>query len=535
MERRDDVLETTRGMRGIVTAPHHLAAAAGADVLKAGGTAVEAAVAMGAALAVVYPHMTHVGGDGFWLIAGPDGDPVGIDASGGAGAAVDDGLYAAKGLSAIPTRGPLAANTVPGTVAGWEAALRASAAWQPNLPLEALFEAAIWYAENGFQVTRTQAALTAEKKGELIPSRGFSDLFRPGGRDPAVGDVFRNPALGTTLRRLARTGLADFYRGTVAADLAADLAAAGSPVTAADLAAYAPRVVTPLTARIRGARLFNMTPPTQGVASLLILALFDRLGVAEAEGFEHLHGLVEATKQAFLLRDAHVGCPTAMTVTGESLLEEAVIEQAAAAIDMTRALPWPRPSVPGDTIWCGAIDGAGRSASFIQSIFFEFGSGVVSPATGVLMQNRGSSFQLSGDGPRRLKPGRKPFHTLNPAMAIFDDGRRMVYGTMGGEGQPQTQAAIFSRYAMFGQDLQAAVTAPRWLLGKTWGEGTVGLKLEDRFPVQLLDRLRAAGHSVEVMAPYTSTMGHAGALVRHTDGRLEGATDPRSDGAVGAY
>ncbi len=223
------VLETTRGMRGIVTAPHHLAAAAGADVLKAGGTAVEAAVAMGATLAVVYPHMTHVGGDGFWLIAGPDGEPIGIDASGVAGAGVDDGLYARAGRAAIPTRGPLSANTVPGTVAGWEAALTVSAGFQPNLPLAKIFEAAVWYAENGFQVTRSQTALTAEKAAELLPSPGFRALFMPDGAVPAVGSVFRNPALGATLRRLSTEGLGDFYRGETARALASDLSAAGSP------------------------------------------------------------------------------------------------------------------------------------------------------------------------------------------------------------------------------------------------------------------------------------------------------------------
>jgi gamma-glutamyltranspeptidase/glutathione hydrolase len=264
----------------------------------------------------------------------------------------------------------------------------------------------------------------------------------------------------------------------------------------------------------------------------MILALFDRLGVREAEGFDHVHGLVEATKQAFLVRDGVIGDPGAMTHDCGEFLEARALDARAAKIDRARALPWPQPAETGDTVWLGAIDGDGLAVSFIQSIYFEFGSGCVLEDSGVLWQNRGASFLLDGEGPRALRPGRKPFHTLNPAMALFADGRRMVYGTMGGEGQPQTQSAVFSRHAMFGQPLQAAVTAPRWLLGKTWGEDSVTLKLEDRFAPDVVAALRSAGHDVELLPPFTSTMGHAGAIVMHPNGLFEGATDPRSDGSA---
>ncbi len=303
-------------------------------------------------------------------------------------------------------------------------------------------------------------------------------------------------------------------------------------MTLADLAGCHATRVAPLHVDLPGVRLFNFPPPTQGLASLMILALFSRLGVAEAEGFAHIHGLVEATKQAFLVRDRVVGDPDAMTEDPRGFLADEVLDRLAARIDPARALPWPAPPSAGDTVWLGAIDGNGLAASFIQSIYFEFGSGVVLPQTGIVWQNRGSSFELAGDGPRVLAPGRKPFHTLNPAMASFADGRHMVYGTMGGEGQPQTQAALFSRYGLFGQELQAAITAPRWLLGRTWGAETVTLKLEDRFPPALVGALKAAGHDVEVVPAFDAMMGHAGAIARHGDGRLEGAGDPRSDGAA---
>jgi len=348
---------------------------------------------------------------------------------------------------------------------------------------------------------------------------------------PRQGQLMKFPALGATLQRLGAAGTDDFYRGALARELAADLQRCGSPVTDADLAAHAASRCEPLSVAIKGARLFNMPPPTQGLASLMILALFERLGVREAESFDHVHGLIEATKQAFLVRDRTIGDPEAMTEPVETYLEAARLDELAARIDRKRALPWPQPANPGDTVWLGAIDATGLAVSFIQSIYFEFGSGCVLENSGVVWQNRGSSFVLDGNGPRRLVPGRKPFHTLNPALALFDDGRRMVYGTMGGEGQPQTQSAVFTRYVM-GSGLQAAVTAPRWLLGKTWGADSVTLKLESRFDPALVRAMREAGHDVEMLGDFTSTMGHAGAIVRHGNGTYEGASDPRSDGAA---
>src|SRR5690606_11477390 len=215
-----------------------------------------------------------------------------------------------------------------------------------------------------------------------------------------------------------------------------------------------------------------------------------------------------------------------------ALMDDATLQRLAAPIDPKQARAWPQPTAPGDTIWMGCIDDQGRAVSFIQSVYWEFGSGVVLPSTGVCWQNRGISFSLDAEALQALEPGRKPFHTLNPAMALFDDGRVLSYGTMGGEGQPQTQAAVFSRYRL-GSDLQAAVTAPRWLLGRTWGDVSTSLKLENRFAPELVEQLRAAGHVVEVLdEDFSDTMGHAGALLRHPDGVLEGAADPRSDGSV---
>jgi gamma-glutamyltranspeptidase len=524
------MLNTPRARRGMVTAPHHLASEAGLAVLREGGNAIEATVAMASTLTVVYPHMTGIGGDGFWLIAAPGQDPIAIEACGRAALAATPDLYTSKGLRSIPWRGPLAANTVAATVSGWGEALRLSAELGGSLPLSRLVEDAVWHAEHGFAVTQSQHDLTAEKMPELKDAPGFAARFLPDGKPPAERSLMKLAALGATLKAIGNAGTEDFYRGRLAKLIAADLARAGSPVTGEDLARHQARRVAPLSVALKAARLFNFPPPTQGLSSLMILALFERLGVTEAEGFDHLHGLVEATKQAFIIRDRIVGDPEAMPEPPEKYLDPGLLDLLATKIDRTTALAWPQPASGGDTTWMGAIDGNGVAVSFIQSIYFEFGSGCVLEDTGINWQNRGSSFLLSGSGPRLLKPGRMPFHTLNPAMARFGDGRTMVYGTMGGEGQPQTQSAIFTRYGLFGQGLQAAITAPRWLLGKTWGEESVSLKLENRFDPALVETLRQAGHNIDLLPSFTSTMGHAGAIVRHENGVLEGASDPRSDG-----
>jgi gamma-glutamyltranspeptidase/glutathione hydrolase len=516
----------------MVTAPHHLAAAAGRDVLRDGGDAIEAAVAVAATLAVVYPHMTGIGGDAFFLVMEPDGRVEAVHGCGAAGARVDRALYA--GHDAIPWRGPLAANTVAGAVSAWEGVLALSGG---RLPLERLLREAIALAEGGVAVTRGGAAIASAKSGELRGLPGaFADIFEPEGRPLREGERLRQPALAGTLRAIAAEGARGFYDGALAARIAADLADVGSPIDPADLARHRAERPTPLTARIAGAALYNSAPPTQGAASLLILALFDRLAADEADGFAHVHGLIEATKRAFLIRDEHVGDPAHYPFDLQALLDDAAaLDGLAAGIDPARAMPWPRPSAPGDTTWFACADGDGRIVSAIQSTYFEFGSGVVLPRTGIAWQNRGSSFRLAEGGWNALRPGAKPFHTLNPALARFDDARAMAYGTMGGEGQPQTQAAIFTRYARFGVDLQEAVSRPRWLLGRTWGEESTTLKIEDGFPPTLYEALAAAGHDVERVGPLTATMGHAGAIVRHPDGRLEGATDPRSDGQVAAW
>jgi gamma-glutamyltranspeptidase/glutathione hydrolase len=524
-------LHTAGHRRGVVAAPHGAAVEAGRLVLAEGGNALEAMVAMAACIAAVYPHMNHVGGDGFWVVREPKGRVRAIMAAGRAGANARRELY--RDHATIPPRGPLAALTVPGAVSGWMLALEMARAQGGRLPLDVLLAPAIRHARKGYAVSRGQARLTADKLPEMAAVPGFHAAFLIDGKPPAAGALLKQEALAATLDHLAHAGLADFYRGDVGREIAADLERIGSPVTRTDLERHEAMLAEPLSVQIRAGTLYNTPPPTQGLASLMILALFERLRIDAAESFEHVHGIVEATKRAFVVRDRVITDPARVPHPVEPYLEPKFLDAETLKIDRRKAAKWPPPGGTGDTVWMGATDASGLVISYIQSLYWEFGSGCVLPRTGVLMQNRGASFSLDPASLNALAPGRLPFHTLNPALAVLGDGRIMAYGTMGGDGQPQTQAALFTRHVLYREPLDRAIEAPRWLLGRTWGSTVTSLRIEPRFEEGLIDRLMSAGHEVEVMPePYSDLVGHAGAVVLHPDGALEGAHDPRADGGA---
>lgn len=531
-------LNPTRGTRGMAVAPHALASQSALAILREGGNAVEAMIAAAATIAVVYPHMNSIGGDGFWLISRPGAEPIGIEACGAAALAAHIDAYRSRGLAAIPARGPLAANTVAGTVSGWDQAHRLSRdVLGGKLPVKRLLEDAIHYAKAGMPVTLSHARCIESRRAELAPIPGFADTFLHDGRGPATGDRFTAPRLAATLEQLANAGLDDFYRGDIARSIATDLQTLGSPVELSDLERHEARLRVPLALQHSLGTLYNMPPPTQGLVSLLILGILDRLSPADMDplGPEFVHACVEATKLAFGVRDAHLTDPDYMRIDPSTLLEPAALDEMARQVSPTRAAPWGAGRGPGDTVWLGVIDDNGVAVSFIQSIYHEFGSGVVLPGTGINWQNRGCSFSLDPTALNSLAPARRPFHTLNPALARLSDGRTMVYGNMGGDGQPQSQSAVFSRIAHFGWNPQAAIDAPRWLLGRTWGQSTDTLKLEARFPPWTIAALEAFGHAVEVLQPYDEAMGHAGAIVRYANGLIEAGYDPRSDGAAAGW
>lgn len=528
------MIQSNMAPQGMVVTPHHLASESALAVLREGGNAIEAMVAAAATIAVVYPHMNGLGGDGFWLIVPPQGEPIAIDASGAAGSLAHPDFY--QGMTHIPHRGPQAALTVAGTVSGWSEALMLAHEYGGSaLPLPRLLRDAIRYAADGIPVTTSQAAATQAKQQELAHQPGFAATFMPDGAPPRPGSRFTQPALAATLAELCEHGLESFYRGPLAHRLAQGMAQLEMPIMLEDLQRHQAKRRRPLRLTHQHGEIYNMTPPTQGLVSLAILGITDSLDMAQADEVETIHRIVEATKQAFALRDRYITDPLHMREEMQTLLDSGLLAASAQQIDPHRAAPWGSGRGPGDTVWMGVMDSSGMAVSFIQSIYHEFGSGVVLPDTGIVWQNRGAAFSLQPDHLLALLPGKQPFHTLNPAAARLNDGRLMVYGSMGGDGQPQTQAAIFTRHVIQGMPLQQAVSAPRWLLGRTWGESSDSLKLEGRFNADTLARLAALGHQVDTLPDFSEAVGHAGAIVRHTNGMLEGAFDPRSNGSAAGF
>ena len=351
--------------RGMAVAPHALAAQSALDVLREGGNALEAMIAAAATIAVAYPHMNSIGGDSFWLVHVPGKAPGVIDASGAAARAATREWYAERGISSrIPFRGGVAANTVAGTVSGWGAAHELSrGALRGRMPLSRLLEDAIHYAERGIAVTTSQAVNTAGKKAELLQQPGFSDTFLVKHEAPTAGSLFTQKRLGITLWRIARAGTDNFYRGELAHSIAEDLQRAGSPLTSEDLAAHRAQLVDPLALPHSAGILYNTPPPTQGLVSLLILGILDELGMDTVHPAtpDYVHLCVEATKQAFRVRDRHITDPAYMNVNPRDLLTRARIRDLAATIDRHRAAPWGAGKIPADTVWMGVIDGKGRA------------------------------------------------------------------------------------------------------------------------------------------------------------------------------
>lgn len=545
----DTISQSTNPLatRGMVTSPNHLATQAGLDILRRGGNAVDAAIATAVTLAVVYPQMCTPGGDNFWLIYNAKtGELRGLNASGRAGSKATIDFYASRGLKSIPSRGYLAANTVPGAVSGWDEAYRYSqSALKTAMPWKELFSSAISYAEDGFPVSTSLAfwsAVNADPDDKVFRDLQrfpeFARVFMKDGSPLVTGEMFRQPDLAATLSVMAEKGAGEFYRGSIARKIVADLEKNGGLLTLEDFASHRAEWVTPIRVNYRGLAACNLPPNTQGMASLEILNILNNFNVkAMGEGSaDYYHALIEATREAFIDRDRYLSDPAFVSIPLDELLSEEHGKEQAARIDMKKAAGPGAPLDPkGDTVWLGVVDKDGNAVSLIQSIYHDFGSGIVAEGTGVLLQNRGSFFSLDPKHVNRLEPGKRTMHTLNPAMLLKDGRPCLVYGTMGGEGQPQTQAAIVTRVVDFGMTPQEAITAPRWLYGRTWGAASNDVKLEGRIPPAVVEELARRGHPVKVVENFTDTMGHAGAILVHENGVLQGATDPRGDGLAAGF
>lgn len=514
----------------VVASPHHLASEAGADVIRRGGNAVDAIVATNLVLGVVTPYYCGPGGDLFAQVW--DGQAHALHSNGAAprGATPDQVRRAcAEGYgdetesfpwtSGMPIFGALPV-TVPGAVAGWFALLER---WG-SMTFADVAEAAVARAEEGVLVSDVAAGFFARGAQRHGADDDWAAVY--GGIEG--GAVWRQPAHARLLRTLGDEGPAVFYRGHVAEAILAALRPRGSVMAPEDLAAHEVAWRDALSVRFRDLEVRELPPPTQGATACQLLAMADRFerGTDPADR-THLH--VEAARAAMADRDRYLGQPDAMTVEPQDLFSEGRIDALVAAIDPGRACSWPPPTpIPGGTAYLCAADADGLMVSLIQSNYVGFGSGVVVPEYGFGLQNRGAHFSLDGSSPNVIAPGKQPTHTLIPGLALRDGRPRYVFGTMGGDGQPQIHLQVLTGMVDDGLTPQQAVAAPRWIVDVAHG----GVKVESRMPAEVVERLRAAGHEVTVLGDLEHGMGHAQVIEVRDDGRYEAGSDPRAEGSV---
>ncbi|MBL8380405.1 MAG: gamma-glutamyltransferase [Burkholderiales bacterium] len=531
----------TMAANGMVACPHSLASQAGVDALRAGGSAVDAAIAASAALAVIYPHMTGVGGDAFWLIYDARTRAVSYLDGGGRGAAAADAQwFRDRGMGEIPFRGILPATlTTPGAVSSWCEAHRAHG----RLPFKRDLEAAIGYAREGFPVTARLAGWIDTAAADLKPHAESMAIFMPEGRTPRAGSSLTNPNLARTLTALAEGGHRGFYEGDVARELARFSQEEGGFFTAADLKAQSARWGEALQGNYRDVTIYETPAPTQGFTVLEMLNLLEPFELHKRErlGADHAHLMVQAKQIAYHDRDHHLADPRFAAVPMEMLISRQYADARRSLMDPARALPWDRipsyGSLKGDTVFIAAVDRDGNAAALINSLYGVFGSCVVAGNTGVVLQNRSAYFSLDPAHPNCVAPGKTPLHTLIASLAFREQKLWAVVGCMGADGQPQIHAQTYVSMIDYGLDIQEAVEAPRWLSGRfALGEDRDTLHIESRFPAATIDELERRGHKLDRWGPFNELAGHAhGITIDPESGMRLGGSDPRSDGAAVGY
>lgn len=540
---------TTMAPNAMITTPHYLASQTGMKVLQEGGNAVEAAIAAASTIGVVYPHMNGIGGDNFWLIYNEKNKELkALNSSGRSGEQATITFYKNQKLDKIPSRGVLAVNTVPGAVAGWEKAYQYSAnSMSGKNRWDQLLESAIDYAKEGFPITPSQEYWTNvnldQTNDQFRHLQRFSEFrkifLKPNGLSYRAGELMKQSDLAITLEGIAKEGSDWFYRGEMAKSVVDDLQDNGGLLTYRDFAQHSSDWVEPISVNYRGYTAFNVPPNSQGFASLSILNILNQIDLSfiEEGSADYYHVLTEATKLAFYDRDKWLTDPDFLPIPLDELLSVERGADLGKKIDFTKAIQLEKQLDPkGDTVWLGVVDKDGNAVSFIQSIYHEFGSGFIPKNTGIVLQNRGSFFSLDPNHVNCLQPHKRTYHTLNPAMIFRGDSPYLVYGTMGGEGQPQTQASLVTRILDFDFDVQAAIEAPRWLYGRTWGAESNSLKMEGRITKDTMDELQKRGHQIEILEEFTDIMGHAGVIKIDPNTNVKyGGADPRGDGVAIGY
>jgi gamma-glutamyltranspeptidase len=510
----------------MIVCPHALASQAGVDVLRNGGSAVDAAITAAATLGVIYPHMCGIGGDAFWLIYDAKGRSVSY-LDGGGRAAASASLARVSGKE-IPFRGIVPATlTTPGAVASFcEAHARFG-----RLPLARCLEPAIHYAREGYPVSAKLGRWIAETAADLAQDPASAALF------PVGKPRLANPALARTLEAIAAQGRAGFYEGEVATGLAK----LGGFFTEPDLAAQRAYWGEPIRGTYRGVTIYEPPAPTQGFTVLEMLNLVEPLELGPFLGPDHVHLLVQAKQIAYHDRDRWLADPRFAEVPIDRLISKSHAAKRRGLMDPKRALPWDKVpsegSLAGDTVYVAAVDAEGNAASLIFSLYGVFGSCITSAATGVVLQNRSAYFSLDPAHPNRLEPGKVPLHTLIASLAFKEEKLWAALGCMGADGQPQIHLQAYVAMIDYGRSIQEAVAGPRWLSGRfALGEARDTLHIEARYPRATIDELERRGHPVDRWGDWNELAGHAhGITIDSKSGELAGGADPRSDGAASGY
>jgi gamma-glutamyltranspeptidase/glutathione hydrolase len=518
---------------GIVAASQPLAAKAGAEILDRGGNAIDAAIAANAVLGLVEPHMNGVGGDLFAIIyEAKTGKLHGLNASGWAPSGLTPQLIAERGLNRMPNNGIFSV-TVPGAVGGWDA-MRTRFGTKP---FSELLSSAIWYAENGFPVSEVIAGEWGEQERKLSATPEAKATYFLGDRAPKFGEVFKNPNLAATLRRIAEHGRDGFYKGPTAEAILSLSKTAGGTFTPEDLGEFQVEWQEPIKTTYRGWTVYELPPQGQGIAALMMLNIMERYPLGEW-GFHDpraMHVMIEAKKLAYADMLRYVGDPKYSKVPVARMLSREHATDRATKLDMMKAACDVMPAQiaglegahGGDTIYLTVIDAEGNIVSLIQSVYSAFGSGLVPPKAGFTLHNRGALFTLEANHPNTLAPRKRPLHTIIPAF-MEKDGVRIGFGIMGGWTQSQAHAQFVSNIADYGMTIQQALEAGRFVKNSFRG---CDVNVEALVPESTRNALKALGHEVRVVPLRTDTFGR-GQAVMSAGGVHFGASEPRHDGAA---
>ena len=523
---------TVYAPNGVIATSQPLASAAGLEVLRTGGNAIDAAVAAAAVLSVTEPHMTGIGGDMFAIVwLANERKLVALNASGRAGSLMTRQTLQARGFRARSQQGAMSV-TVPGALAGWDLLLRTHG----RRTLAQVLQPAIAYARDGFPVSPIIAAQWADQTEFLQRDSVAAATYLPGGRAPSAGEWFRNPDYARTLKSIADSGIGIFYGGSLGARIVARLSELGGFLTLDDLTKNDPYWVTPISVPFRAYRVWELPPNNQGIAALEMLRILETYDLAAMghNSAAYLHHLIEAKKLAYADLDRFVGDAEHLVMPAEEMLTDAFIAERRSHMDATRAQERVEPGslrTKSETIYLAVADAEGNMVSFINSIYDYFGSGIVVPGTGFALHNRGAGFTLAPGLPNTVAPGKRPFHTLIPGFVTRTvDGRDeayMSFGLMGGGVQAQGHVQFLLNHFVFGMDLQTAIDAPRF-------RHYDGLRVALEPPIgdDVRAALSAMGH--ELIERPTIVFGGAQAIVRLPRGYAAGS-DPRKDGMAVGY